>query len=133
MTDWEGLIEAALAVRERAHAPYSNYRVGAALQAENGRIFTGGNVENRTYGLTICAERSALVTAVSAGAKRFRALVVATASSPPAAPCGQCRDSLAEFGFELPMLLVNADGERREQNLTDLLPEPFRLPPQDDG
>jgi cytidine deaminase len=128
MTDWERLIEVAQEARERAHAPYSHYRVGAALLADDGRIFGGANVENRTYGLTICAERSALVSAVTAGSRRFRALVVITGSSPPAAPCGQCRDALAEFGFELPMLLVNDADERREQNLTELLPEPFELP-----
>lgn len=128
MIDWEQLVEVARQARDRAHAPYSGYRVGAALLAEDGLVFAGANVENRTYGLTVCAERSALVTAVTAGAKRFRALVVVTSSSPPAAPCGQCRDSLAEFGIELPILLVNEAGESREQTLAGLLPEPFVLP-----
>lgn len=128
MTDWEPLIDVARQAREQAHAPYSGYRVGAALLAGDGRIFAGANVENRTYGLTICAERSALVSAVTAGETNFQALVVVTGSSPPAAPCGQCRDSLAEFGVELPILLVNEAGERREQNLATLLPEPFVLP-----
>jgi len=130
MIDWEPLVEAALEARQRAHAPYSGYRVGAALAVDDGRVFNGCNVENRTFGLTLCAERVAMVTAVAAGSTVFKALVVATESTPPAAPCGQCRDSLAEFGIELPVLLVNAAGERRETTLATLLPEPFELPPR---
>ena len=87
MTDWESLIEAATAARENAHAPYSGYQVGAALMDDSGRIFAGCNVENRTFGLTICAERTAMVSAVAAGATRFAALAVITVSTPPAAPC----------------------------------------------
>lgn len=127
MHDWEPLIERALAQRERAYAPYSGYRVGAALSTRDGRMFTGCNIENRTYGLTLCAERVALVRAIAEGATELEAIVVATASSPPGTPCGQCRDSLAEFASELPILLVNADGERLEYDLAELLPHPFRL------
>jgi cytidine deaminase len=125
------MIEAAMAARENAHAPYSGYRVGAALMDDRGRIFAGCNVENRTFGLTICAERTAMVSAVAAGATRFTALAVVTVSTPPAAPCGQCRDSLAEFGLDLPVLMANTAGERREMSLAELLPEPFVLPPVD--
>lgn len=131
MIDWEPLVDAALAARDNAHAPYSGYRVGAALTDEQGRIFGGCNVENRTFGLTICAERVAMVSAVAAGSKRFTAIAVVTDSTPPAAPCGQCRDSLAEFGVELPVLMVNTGGERRQMSLAELLPEPFELPPRD--
>ena len=127
MIDWQALIEAALDARKRAYAPYSNYPVGAALLGHEGTVFTGANVENRIFGLTVCAERSALVGAVSAGVTRFDALVVATDSTPPAAPCGQCRDSLAEFAIELPILLINTDGEQSARDLSDLLPDPFRL------
>jgi cytidine deaminase len=127
MIDWQPLIEAALSARERAYAPYSKYQVGAALLGREGTVFTGANVENRIYGLTLCAERSALVAAVSAGVTRFDALVIATDSAPPAAPCGQCRDSLAEFAIELPILLINTSGEQSARELADLLPEPFRL------
>ena len=119
------------AARENAHAPYSGYRVGAALLDDDGRIFAGCNVENRTFGLTICAERTAMVSAVAAGATGFTALAVITISAPPAAPCGQCRDSLAEFGVDLPVLMVNTAGERRETSLAELLPEPFVLPSAD--
>jgi cytidine deaminase len=127
MIDWQPLIEAALDARTRAYAPYSKFKVGAALLGDEGTVFQGANVENRTYGLTICAERSALVTAVSAGVKRFEALVVVTDSNPPAAPCGQCRDSLAEFAIDLPILLLNTDGEQSPSDLAELLPQPFRL------
>ena len=128
MTDWEPLVEAAIRVRERAYAPYSGYRVGAALRAADGRIFSGCNVENRTFGPTVCAERVALHTAVAEGALSFTALAVVTVSQPPAAPCGCCRESLAEFGTTLPILLVNTAGERHESSLEELLPLPFELP-----
>ena len=127
MTDWQPLIEAALDARTRAYAPYSKFQVGAALLGHDGTIFQGANVENRTFGLTVCAERSALVAAVSAGVTRFDALVVVTDTAPPAAPCGQCRDSLAEFAVDLPILLVGTDGEQSVRDLAELLPDPFRL------
>lgn len=127
MPDWEALVERALQQRESAYAPYSGFKVGAALESADGRRFSGCNVENRSYGLTICAERAALVQAVAAGATDFVAMVVATDASPPATPCGQCRDSLAEFVHQLPIVLVNDSGERREHDLAALLPEPFEL------
>lgn len=129
MPDWEPLIEHALEQREAAYAPYSGFKVGAALQTRDGRVFTGCNVENRTYGLTICAERTAIVKAIAAGATELTALVVATGSTPPAAPCGQCRDTLAEFVSELPILLVNEAGDRDLHDLAELLPVPFKLDP----
>jgi len=118
------LLEAARAVQGRAYAPYSAYRVGAALEAEDGAIYSGCNVENASYGLTICAERTALGAAVSAGARRFRRLVVVSDSDPPASPCGACRQMLAEFGLDLE---VRAVGPAREQRwtLADLLPDAF--------
>ncbi len=126
--DWESLLEAARAVRAHAYAPYSRFQVGAALLAENGQVFAGCNVENRSFGLCICAERSAVATAVSAGQRRFRAVVVVTGCTPPAAPCGMCRETLAEFGGDLPVLLANLEGERQEYRLADLLPRQFLWP-----
>ncbi|PYP42981.1 MAG: cytidine deaminase [Gemmatimonadetes bacterium] len=118
------LIETARAAQRRAYCPYSHYQVGAALEAEDGTVFAGCNVENASYGLTICAERAAICSAVSAGAQRFRRLVVATNSEPPAPPCGACRQVLAEFGAEL---LVEAVGPTRSKRWTmrELLPDAF--------
>lgn len=114
----------AWAVRDRAYAPYSKFRVGAAIEAEDGRVFTGCNVENASYGLTICAERAAVVQAVGAGVRRFRRVVVVTESEPPAAPCGACRQVLWEFG---PDLVVEAVGprSRKQWRMSELLPDGF--------
>lgn len=118
----ESLIAAAKAVRLRAHAPYSGFKVGAALETEDGTVFTGCNVENLSFGLTICAERVALGTAVAAGHQRFLRLVVCSDSKEPVSPCGACRQVMAEFCDELAVLSVNLSGEVFPSKLSILLP-----------
>ncbi len=122
MTD--SLISAARSAQARAYAPYSKFRVGAALEGVDGAVYLGCNVENASYGLTICAERAAVCAAVSAGATRFRRAVVVTEVDPPAAPCGACRQVLAEFGLDLPIDGVGPKAVVRWR-LADLLPSAF--------
>lgn len=122
MTD--PLVKAARAAQARAYAPYSQFRVGAALETESGEVYVGCNVENASYGLTICAERAAVCAAVSAGAQRFRRAVVVSDSDPPAAPCGACRQVLSEFGRDF---RIDAIGPRATASWTvaELLPAAF--------
>jgi cytidine deaminase len=128
---WDELVAAARNAREHAYAPWSGYTVGAALRADDGSIWAAGNVELWIPALGTCAERNAVTSALAAGHRRFTALAVVTASSPPACPCGVCRQTLLEFvpeGAELPILCVNDEGERVETRLSELLPRAFRLP-----
>ncbi|MCA9230892.1 MAG: cytidine deaminase [Planctomycetales bacterium] len=121
------LIEAALLARSRAYAPYSEFLVGAAVLAEDGTITDGANVENASYGLTLCAERVAVAAAVAAGQRELVALAVAARGG--VSPCGACRQFLAEFGPEMLVLMVDADDPQTvsETSLDQLFPEPFRL------
>lgn len=122
------LVAAARAVRRHAHAPYSRFRVGAAVIDDQGRLHVGCNLENASYGLTVCAERNAVAAAVAAGARRVRAVAVASSSRPPARPCGACRQVLAELGDDdLLILLAPPSGPAETRRLGDLLPESFRL------
>ena len=124
MSDRAALVAAARAAMANAHAPYSRFHVGAAIEAADGRVFAGCNVESASYGLTICAERMALGAAVAAGARALRRVVVTTEVDPPAAPCGACRQLRAEFGLETEVVAVGPAGERR-WTLRDLLPDAF--------
>ena len=124
MSERAALVAAARAAMANAHAPYSQFHVGAAIEAADGRVFAGCNVESASYGLTICAERMALGAAVAAGARALRRVVVTTDVDPPAAPCGACRQLLAEFGLETEIVAVGPAGERR-WTLRDLLPDAF--------
>jgi cytidine deaminase len=120
------LIAAALAVRERAYCPFSNYAVGAALFATNGTIFTGCNVENSAYPATICAERSAVVKAISEGVREFSAVVVATEDG--GSPCGTCRQVMYEFAPDMLVIAVDRNGAIKfSMALRDLLPHGFRF------
>jgi cytidine deaminase len=126
--DWAGLERAAVEVRRRAHAPYSGYQVGAALQTASGAVFAGCNVENASYGLSICAERSAILQMVAAGEEGPVALLVVTPGPELGTPCGACRQTLAEFAADLPIrLMVDGHGTpARNTSLEALLPEAFR-------
>ncbi len=119
------LIEKALEARKQAYAPYSGFPVGAALLAADGRVFTGCNVENASYGLTMCAERVALFKAVSEGAREFVAIAIACGES-PCSPCGACRQVLAEFSPDIEVIMTDARGQRvRREKLSTLLPGAF--------
>ncbi len=118
------LINAALAARAGAYAPYSRFAVGAAVQGASGRVYSGCNVENASYGLTMCAERVAVFKAVSAGEKRLVALAVAADTATPASPCGACRQVMAEFGINK-VVMCNTKGERLTVTLAELLPYAF--------
>lgn len=124
----EELVELARQVRERAHAPFSNFKVGAVLETRDGRIFAGCNVENSSYGLSICAERVALFKAISEGARDFvRIAVIAdTHSGTPVRPCGACRQVISDLmGGEAEVVMANLRGEIETQRVKELLPAPF--------
>ena len=119
------LIAAAIAVRECAYAPYSQFKVGAALLGESGTIYTGCNVENASYGATICAERSAVVKAVSAGEQAFPAIAIVYDEKEKAIPCGMCRQVLSEFNNAMTVIMANTAGEFDVNTLQELLPKSF--------
>jgi len=121
----EALLAAALAAREHAFAPFSKFQVGAALEDENGLVHTGCNVENATYGLTICAERVAVFKAISEGVRKFRRIAVAADTEALTPPCGACRQILWEFCGDLDIVLVNPRGKIETYRLKDLFPKPF--------
>ena len=127
MIDWETLIAAAKKVRENAYAKFSGFEVGAALLTGTGKIITGCNVENSSFGLTMCAERTAVFKAVSEGEKDFAAIVIVSSANPPARPCGACRQVLFEFNPDLEIVCANIAGVVDKFTLKDLLPEGFRL------
>ncbi len=119
------LVRAALAVRENAHAPFSKFRVGAAIEDASGKIHTGCNIENATYGLTICAERVAIFKAISEGAREFKRVVVAADTDMLTPPCGACRQILWEFSGDIEIVLVNLRGTKETLRLKNLFPRPF--------
>lgn len=123
MTTPADLIQAAIAARTRAYAPYSLYAVGAALLGASGTVYAGCNVENASYGLTNCAERTAVFTAVAAGERSFREIAVVTANG--ASPCGACRQVLAEFGLDLVVHIADVTGRFRSVTVRELLPSSF--------
>ena len=123
--DHSVLLKAASAARENAYAPFSGFRVGAALQARDGQIFTGCNIENATLGLTMCAERVALFKAISEGNPQFSRIAVVADTKEPTPPCGACRQLLWEFGRDIEVVLGNPEGEQACYRLKELFPQPF--------
>ncbi|MEP6670706.1 MAG: cytidine deaminase [Chthoniobacter sp.] len=120
--NFDALVAAAREVRQSAYAPYSHFQVGAALRTASGRIFCGCNVENLSFGLTICAERAAVFAAVAAGETQFEAIAVVADSVQPVTPCGACRQVLAEFSSDLPICSANLQDQRFESTIAELLP-----------
>src|SRR6266545_7739740 len=121
----EALIDAARRAREHAHATFSGFKVGAALETADGQIITGCNIENATYGLTVCAERVAMFKALSEGHRRFTRVAVVADTEAPTPPCGACRQILWEFGVDLDIVLANLTRQTGRHRLKDLLPLPF--------
>ncbi|MGA3176258.1 MAG: cytidine deaminase [Candidatus Acidiferrum sp.] len=125
MPDYDALITAAKHARENAHARFSNFKVGAALRTSSGKIFGGCNVENATYGLTICAERVAIFKAISEGERRFDAIAVVTDTDALTPPCGACRQLIWEFCGDVPVVLSNLKGKTETIPMRVLFPKPF--------
>jgi len=122
------LVACAIKARESAYAPYSKFKVGAAVVSEDDRVFFGCNVENSSYGLSLCAERSAIASAIANGAKRIKVVVVVSEGSPPSSPCGACRQWISEIGGpDCEILCANPSGKIRRFTLADLLPVAFSL------
>ena len=125
MSQDDKLVEEARAARERAYAPYSKFKVGAALRTKSGKIFRGGNVENVSYSITICAERSAGVAAIAAGELDWEELVVVADTERPTTPCGTCRQFLAEFNLNLKLTVANLERVFQTYTVAELLPQAF--------
>jgi cytidine deaminase len=125
MSEFEALIKAATRARENAHARFSNFKVGAALRTAEGRIYGGCNVENATYGLTVCAERVAIFKAISEGERRFDAIAVVTDTDALTPPCGACRQLIWEFCGDVPVVMANLKGQSESFKMRDLFPKPF--------
>ena len=125
MSEFDSLIVAAKQARENAHAPFSNFRVGAAVRANSGRVYTGCNIENATLGLTCCAERVAIFKAMSEGERGFDAIAVVTDVEALTPPCGACRQIIWEFCGNIPVLLANLSGKVEKETSAGLLPRQF--------
>jgi cytidine deaminase len=123
--EYEPLIEAAKKARENAHARFSNFKVGAGLRASSGKIYGGCNVENATYGLTVCAERVAIFKAISEGERKFDAIAVVTDTDTLTPPCGACRQLIWEFCGDVPVILSNLKGQVAVTRMSELFPKPF--------
>jgi len=125
LSEFDTLISAAKSARANAHAPFSKFKVGAALRTASGKIFGGCNVENATYGLTVCAERVAIFKAISEGERKFDAIAVVTDTDALTPPCGACRQLIWEFCGDVPVVMSNLQGKVEELRMSQLFPKPF--------
>jgi cytidine deaminase len=125
LSEFDSLIKAARAARDNAHAPFSNFKVGAALRTASGKVFGGCNVENATYGLTVCAERVAIFKAISDGERKFDAIAVVTDTDTLTPPCGACRQLIWEFCGDVPVVMSNLQGKIETLRMSQLFPKPF--------
>ena len=123
--DYKGLIQAARKAKTHSHSPYSKFRVGAAVITKSGKIYTGCNIENSSYSLTVCAERTALFKAVSEGEKKFLAMVISTDVNDFISPCGACRQVISDLAGDINVILTNGVGKTKIMKMKDLLPHPF--------
>ena len=123
--EYKRLIEEAEKARKRAYTPYSKFKVGAAVLCDDGKIFTGCNIENASFGLALCAERVAIFKAVSEGSTKFEAIAVIGDTDKPCSPCGACRQVISEFGEDIPLIMANLKGDVKIKNIKELLPEAF--------
>lgn len=124
---YEELIQAAKEALKNAYAPYSKFRVGAAVLTKKGNIYKGCNVENSSYGLTVCAERNAIANAVAHGEKEFAAIAIATNAETLRTPCGACRQTIIEFGTDIQVIICNLKGKKKVRSIKELLPEHFKI------
>jgi len=123
--EFKKLIKEAEKARKRAYTPYSKFKVGAAVLCDDGKIFTGCNIENASFGMSVCAERVAIFKAVSEGSTKFEAIAVIGDTDKPCSPCGACRQVISEFGEDIPLIMANLKGDVKIKKIGDLLPEAF--------
>ena len=123
--EYKKLIKEAEKVRKRAYTPYSKFKVGAAVLSVDGKIFTGCNIENASFGLAVCAERVAIFKAISEGSTKFEAIAVIGNTDKPCSPCGACRQVISEFGEDIPLIMTNLNGDVKIKKIKELLPEAF--------
>ena len=123
--EFKKLIKEAEKARKRAYTPYSKFQVGAAVLCADGKIFTGCNIENASFGLAVCAERVAIFKAISEGSTKFEAIAVISDTDKPCSPCGACRQVISEFGEDIPLIMANLKGDFKIKKIKELLPEAF--------